>query len=777
MSQHSASRDRSFHLKPALKIVAIACAFVAPADAAETIAAPFELPEVTVVTTTPVGGTGIPLDKYPGNVQTLNYRDLPQDARTLADTLNQAGGSISINDTQGNPYVVDLNYRGFTASPVLGTPQGISVFLDGMRVNEPFGDVVSWDLIPQIAIANVTVVPGSNPVYGLNTLGGAVSLNTKSGFAFPSGEVKATLGSFGRRSLDTEKGGHGENVDYYLATSLYDDRGYAAHNPSKIRQFFGKLGFQNDRADVDLSLMFADNRMNGNQNVPLSTLGNAAQGYSHPDYTNTQSLTLNLRGSLVLNAQNSVTGNVYYRHIAREVFNSNVGNPVATSTNDATCVTTADCPASNLLAEYTQNVYGGNLQWSNNGKLWGKTQVVTIGLNAEYGRTAFTNIGQDAFVDTSGATIGADAFMPQAAIRSNNRRFAIFATDTFDATARLSVTASARYDYASIGLSGTSCTDPNALCNGAAAVSAVPGANTLTDVSGNHNYRRFNPALGLAYQLAPRLTGFGSYAEGFRTPSAIELACADPNSPCTGVPNAFGADPDLKAVVAKTWEAGLRGNLSERLRWRVAGFRSTLNDDIVFNQTNATQGYFANVGQTRRQGIELGLDGKSDRFDYAASLSWVDATFQSPFTLANGSNSACIAANGAGGGCAGVSAQPGDKIPGIPAVTLKLRVGYALTPQTRLKATVQAQGPQYARGDENNQDINGRVPGFATVKLDLSHRFDKKFEVFGGVTNLFNTQYATFGVLGPNNLTTGAAEQFRGIAAPRSVYAGLRALF
>jgi iron complex outermembrane recepter protein len=747
------------------------------AKAADTAPAPFELPEITVVTTTPVGGTGIALEKYPGNVQTINHRDLPHDTRTVAESLNQAAGSITVNETQGNPHVVDLNYRGFTASPVLGTPQGISVFLDGMRVNEPFGDVVSWDLIPQIAIANVTVVPGSNPVYGLNTLGGAISLNTKSGFAFSGGEVKPTLGSFGRRSLDAEKGGHGQNVDYYFATSLYDDRGWAAYNPSKIRQLFGKVGFQNDRADLDLSLMYADNRMNGNQNVPLSTLGNAAQGYSHPDYTNTQSVMLNVRGSLVLNAGNSVAGNLFYRRIARDVFNSNIGETLAGSTNDATCASAADCPASNLLANYTQNVYGANLQWANSGKILGKAQVLTVGLNAEYGNTSFNNNGQNAFVDGTGGTIGADAFLPQATIGSHNRRFAIFATDTFDATDRLSVTASARYDFASISLSGTSCTDANALCDSAASIATVPGTNTLTDVSGNHDYRRLNPSLGVAYQLAPRLTGFGSYAEGFRTPSAIELACADPNAPCTGVPNAFGADPPLNAVVSKTWEIGLRANLSERLRWRVAGFSSTLHNDIVFNQTNAVQGYFSNVGKTRRQGVELGLDGKRDRFEYAASFSWIEATFQSPFTVANGSNSSCIAANGAGNGCAGVMTRPGDTIPGIPALTLKVRAGYALTPQTRVKATVQAQGPQYARGDENNQDINGRLPGFATVKVDVTHRFDKTFEVFGGVTNLFNKQYATFGTLGPNNLTTGSAEQFRGVAAPRSAHIGLRALF
>lgn len=765
------------HRMPAVALACAACALFSHAAHAADTAAAQVLPEIEVVSTSPVGGTGIPLEKFPGNVQIIDRRNIPQDSLTLPDTLNQTIGSMNINDTQGNPYQVDLNYRGFTASPVLGTPQGISVFLDGMRVNEPFGDVVSWDLIPQIAISSITVIPGSNPLYGLNTLGGAVSMTTKSGLDFNGSETRLGMGSFGRRTLDAEHGGHTENTDYYIAASGFKDNGWAAYNPSGIRQLFGKFGWRNDRADLDLSLMYANNRMNGNQTVPLSTLGNAAAGYSHPDYTNTQNFTLNLRGGLALSDVSAFGGNLYYRNIVRDVFNSNIANPVATSTNDPTCVTTANCPGSNLLAHYTQNIFGANLQWSNGDRLLGHSQVLTLGLNAEYGKTTFGNAGQDAIVDSTSATIGVDNFMPQATIQSSNRRFGIFATDTFDTTERLAVTASARYDYASIGLTGTSCTDPNALCNGAATVSTTPGTNTLADVSGNHAYQRLNPAAGMTYQLSSRTTGFANYAEGFRTPSAIELACADPNSPCTGVPNAFSADPDLKAVVSKTFEIGFRGNVSEQLRWRFAAFHSALYNDILFNQTNAVQGYFSNVGKTRRQGVEFGLDGKVNRFDYAMAASWIDATFQSPFTLSNGSNSVCIATNGAGNGCAGVNAQAGDKIPGIPALNLKMRLGYALTPQTRLRATLQAQGPQYARGDENNLDSNGRVPGFATLKLDVSHRLDKTFEVFGGVSNLFNTQYATFGILGSNNLTSGAAEQFRSVAAPRTLYAGVHAWF
>jgi outer membrane receptor protein involved in Fe transport len=744
-----------------------------PARADALPSTQFELPEVRVVSTTPVADTGIPVNQFPGNVQIINQGQLPADASALPDALNQSVGSININDTQGNPYQVDLNYRGFTASPVLGTPQGISVFLDGVRMNEPFGDVVSWDLIPQIAIANITLIPGSNPVYGLNTLGGAISMNTKSGFTFPGTSAKVTVGSFGRASLDVEQGGHAQYTDYYLAASIYNERGWAVYNPSRIRQLFGKVGFQDERLDLDLSMMYADNAMYGNQTVPLSMLSDAAAGYSHPDSTSAQSFMLNLRGNLAVDDNNLLGGNIYYRNIVRDVLNSNISQLVSASDNDPDCATSADCPASNRLAHYTQNVFGGNLQWSNMDKLWGRSQQFTLGANAEYGRTDFSNIGQDAYVDSSFATMGTDPFVQQAQVKSINRRFGVFATDTFAVTDRLSLTGSARYDYATISLAGTSCTASN-LCDNAATVSPRPGVNTLADVSGLHSYRRLNPSLGLTYQLTTGLNGFANYSEGFRTPSAIELACADPSSPCSGLPNAFSSDPDLKAVVAKTYEVGLRGNVGGGLRWRAAAFYSNLDNDIIFNQSNAVSGYFSNVAQTRRQGLELSADGNSKRVDYAVSASWVRATFQSPFTIANGANSSCIAANGAGNGCAGVLAQPGDIIPGIPAVTLKLRLGYKITPQTKVTATLQAQGPQYARGDENNQDINGRVPGFATVRLDLAHQVARSIEVFAGVSNLFNNRHAIFGVLSVNNITTGNAEQFRGVAAPRSFYAGLR---
>ncbi|MET0231775.1 MAG: TonB-dependent receptor plug domain-containing protein, partial [Rhodanobacteraceae bacterium] len=260
--------------------VAIALAFVPlahaqsvpPADKDENVT---ELDLVTVVGVSPVAGTDIEIAKLPYNVQSADDAALQRSqAFDLSDFMNRNFAGVTINQAQNNPLQPDLQFRGFTATPLLGGSEGISVYLDGVRVNEVFGDTVNWDLIPEDAVERMSLMAGSNPVFGLNTLGGALAMNTKSGFAFPGGEAKVTLGSFGRRSLDAEHGGHADNKDYYVATSLYDDRGWAAYNPSRIRQFFGKVGYQSDRADLDLSLMYADNLLNGNQNVPLSTLGN-----------------------------------------------------------------------------------------------------------------------------------------------------------------------------------------------------------------------------------------------------------------------------------------------------------------------------------------------------------------------------------------------------------------------------------------------------------------------------------------------------------------------
>ena len=169
---------------------------------------------IDVVAATPLPGTDLPIDQIPAPVQTASARDLEQSgALDLSDLLNQRLSGVHINQNQENPYQPDVNYRGYTASPLLGTPEGISVYMDGVRQNQPFGDIVAWDLIPKIAISEVALMPGSNPLFGLNTLGGAISIDTKDGLQPARHHDAVSGGSFGRRAGEFEHGGSNSQRD------------------------------------------------------------------------------------------------------------------------------------------------------------------------------------------------------------------------------------------------------------------------------------------------------------------------------------------------------------------------------------------------------------------------------------------------------------------------------------------------------------------------------------------------------------------------------------
>ena len=311
---------------------------------AENRAEVLELPQVRIVGTTPLPGSGIELRNLPANAQIYTSRDLRrQGAASVTDFLEQNAGGVGINSAQGNRYQPDVNVRGFSASPLLGTPQGISVFFDGVRINEPFGDSVNWDLIPQAAISSIQLIPGSNPAFGLNTLGGAVAIYTKSGASEypdkPGGNATLTLGSFGRRTLVAETGGRKGPLDWYGTVNETRERGWALHNTSRIRQLFAKVGWQDDQTDLDLTISAARNRLEGLQTVPQS-FDDTRQPYTWPDTNSNRLAFIALKGSRALSADWLLSGNAYWRAYCNRNVSSNVNddfgpsNPVE-ATNDS----------------------------------------------------------------------------------------------------------------------------------------------------------------------------------------------------------------------------------------------------------------------------------------------------------------------------------------------------------------------------------------------------------------------------------------------------------
>ena len=748
------SRPR-FRCRSAWLIATLAGWLAADGCRAENPAEVLELPQVAIVGTTPLPGSGIALRKLPANVQIYTSRDLRrQGAASVTDFLEQNAGGVGLNSAQGNPYQPDVSVRGFSASPLLGTPQGVSVFLDGVRINEPFGDSVNWDLIPQSAISSIQLIPGSNPAFGLNTLGGAVAVYTKSGASEypdkPGGSVDLGVGSFGRRTLTLETGGRSGPWDWFATGNETLERGWARHNRSRIRQLFAKVGWQDDRTDVDLTLSAANNHLDGIQTLPAS-FDDPRQPYTWPDANANRLGFVALKASRQLADAWLLSGNAYLRSYRNRNLSSNVGG---SDDPDA-------AQASNDAAAIDQLGRGLGLQLSGSAPFFGHANKLAVGVGADEGQARFRRSTQSATFTPDRGTVGIGTFLPETDSDSTTRYLGAYASDSLSLDERWTLTLAGRYNRADIRVADRSGVAPK--------------------LDGAHRYTRFNPALGLTYSPNAAFTAYAGYNEGMRAPTAIELTCADPNAPCK-LPNSFLADPPLKKVVSKTIEVGARGKLGTATNWSAALFRTDLRDDIQFVGSNGVAlnaGYFQNVGTTRRQGLELALSTRAGPFGMSLRYDRIDATYRTGFVENSPSNSSADA-NGA------IAVGRGDRIPGIPRQVLKLRTEADATAQWSVGANALFSSPVQARGDENNRDVHGRIPGYARFALDTRWRAGRNLHLYARIDNVFDRRYANFGILGQNVFTGPAhayaaanpgTEQFIGPGAPRSVSAGLEYIF
>ncbi len=723
--------------------------------AAENPAAELESGEVEVVATTPVPGLGVGLSKVPSSVQGANAKDLRgQDALDATEYLERNFTGVNVNAAASNPYMPDLQYRGFTASPLLGLPQGLSVFVDGVRVNEAFGDVVNWDLIPRNAIASTTLLSGSNPVFGLNTLGGALSMQTKSGFAFPGESARLQGGAWGRRSLEAETGGYREAKDYFVAANASDEDGWRDHSPSRVRQLFMKTGREDARSDIDLSLALAQNSLNGIQALPLSMLGNPRQAYTWPDRTDNDLAMLTLRASRFIDNERLVAGNFYLRDLDQDNFNSNVNDAF----DPAGPSGPTNSEAFNDRYSLRQRMTGAALQLTQDAKLAGGSSRLTLGASVDRGEVRF---GQDrqpaAFSADRGTTdIVYGGFSPTVRLRASNTYYGVYASEQYSPSERWTWTASGRYNLARVSLRDE-----------------LGGA-----LNGDQRFKRFNPGLGAAWNPSGTSTWYASYSEGMRAPSPVELTCADPAAPCS-LPNAFLADPPLKPVIARTVEVGARFAAGEDTRFAVALYRSVLDDDIQFVSSGGAvnAGYFQNIGRTRREGLELGARSAFGALALRAGLSLVRAVYVTPFGINSPNNSSADPATG------DIGVQPGDRIPGVPARSVKLRGDWTLSERASLGLGWNWFDRQYARGDENNRDAHGALPAYSVANLVFKYELGAGWELSAKADNLFDRSYQSFGVLGQNfftgpgntyNPSAPVAEQFRSPGAPRALWVALR---
>jgi outer membrane receptor protein involved in Fe transport len=731
------------------------------AQAADNPAEALEGEDIEVVGTTPVPGLGTPLRDVPSNVQIHGGKEVEgQKAPTAAEFLWRNAGSVSVGDGQGNPYQRDLTFRGFTASPLLGTPQGLSVFLDGVRLNEPFGDVVNWDLVPPGAIASIQVIPGSTPALGLNTLGGAISIFTKSGSSSPGLTLDLTGGSAGRLGADLEAGAAAGNLDGFVAASAVDEKGWARHNPSRVGQLFAKVGHQTDATDLDLSLILAAARLDGTQTLPRSWLADRREAYTWPDQNLNAVAHLHLKGSVFLAREVLLGGSAYFRGLRSRNTASNVNDgydpaaPTSTGFDDRSTTDTRG--------------FGAAVQLTLASALLGLRNQLLLGGAADAGDVRFTQDSRPARLQADRSTVAAGDWTRDTDVGTTTTSLGLYASDTLALAEGLALTLSARLDRARVKIENR-------------------GAPADDALNGGHAFGRLNPSAGLAWTPRPWITAFAGYNEGMRVPTPMELTCADPGAPCK-LPNAFLADPPLRKVVSRTLEAGARGKIGAAGHWSAALFRTRLDDDVQFisdaQSGLVNAGYFANVGQTRRQGLEAEVGARTGAVTWRVVYGLVDATFQAPYRFASAVNSAAVDTDGDGVPDT-VFVRRGNHIPGIPAHGAKARVAWEVTPRITLGGSATWVSSSWARGDENNQDAGGKVPGYALLGLDGSWRVLEAVTVAVQATNLLDARASSLGVLGTNYFTgpgrtfgpaAGAApavEQFRSVGAPRGAWVTL----
>ncbi|OZA99269.1 MAG: hypothetical protein B7X59_04180 [Polaromonas sp. 39-63-203] len=679
------------------------------------------LRQVDVVTQTPLPGVNQRVDRYPGHVQLADDGDIERAHNgNLPEFMNRQMTGVTVNDIQGSPFQVDLNYRGLRLSPLLGTPQGLSAYLDGVRINEPFGDVMNWDMLPEAAISTLALMPGSNPLYGLNTLGGALVMTTKSGLTHKGTEADFSIGSFGR----SRYGGTDWSLSYTQARSNLNGNGL-----------------------LNQSLYEIDRRA----------------GYTFADTTRNRSELVNFNLTQTLSSKDQLSAVVWQRRSRRDASNGDIsgvwtewlegcetaaGSPACSDPNAPGYVTQT---ATFNSSQASQSGAGASFQWSRKEE----RHHITVGSEYTASRVSYDQFSQEGAFD-AGRVAQPDPAAPlvqDVALRGRTSTFSLFATDLIELGRGTHLTISGRWNRTRVS---------NDLGH--------PSPFT----SEAFTYSKLNPAVGATHALNEKLGVFANLSQGTRVPTALELGCADPANPCV-LPTGLQSDPYLKQVVARTMELGFRAKPAAGLKVSGAWFRTASQDDIVFVRSGISQGgYFTNVGQTRRQGLELSARWTQGALQWRADYMYLDATYQSEGELP---------------GPLSTAARPnrfraGTPVAGLPRHVLRWGVDWRASPSVRVGADWLLSGSQVVAGNEDGgRPELGKLASYSVLNARASWQVDPRWQAYVRVSNVLDRRYSSFAAGNLDLFPGGRAVQpgeavnparFVAPGAPRSLVVGVR---
>jgi outer membrane receptor protein involved in Fe transport len=635
-------------------------------------------------------------ERTPVQVDVIDARATPSEPAMAAAALARLPG-VSVSNDQGTRVQPTLDVRGFSLSPVVGVPQGVSVFLDGVRINEPDAQELNFDLIPMDVVEHAELVRGPTALFGKNTLAGALNLFTRRGSATPEIEGSVETGSLGYRAAHVVASGERGGLDGLLLVKGSSEEGYQVRSGAATRQIFATVGRKRESTDVAASVLYAHDRVSEAGSLPESWLPVARRAnYTPGDFFLPDLVQVTLRGvHHVGGAGAELRGNVFGRRNAIEQYNVNVVD-------------------ANNRAFVTNRSFGTTAELELPVRL--STRPLGLTLGGEY---AGNDVTYRLFEEPNAAAPVLPAGCDPATrlcedARVNGNDAALYAQGLLQVTERVSVLASGRGDYVRVPFRDL----------------RAPGN------SGTNTFWRFSPKVGVTYTPSEAFRGYLSIGSGFRAPAALELACASPTAPCP-LPFSLGADPVLNPVVAWNYEAGMDWEPWSWAALDLVGFRMDVHDEIAFVTSRAAAGYFQNIARTRRDGIEGSITVHLPRNLRAfGSYTLLDATYRSRAALASALE--------------GNSVGPGDRFPLSPKHRLTARLEASrLVGGIVLQGTLsmRAVSTQYVRGDEANRTVP--LPGYAIadLRLVLEH---PRVSVSTYVGNLFNRQYAVYGVYGEN---------------------------
>ena len=812
-----------------LKILILCFVFQCLASANEV-----EVEETVVIGLSP--GTNNLLDSFkaPYKAQKIDSSGVELSlANDLPSSLERSVGGVHLTDAQNNPFQKDLSFRGYSSSPLLGVSQGLSIYLRSTRLNEPLGQEVNWDMIPISAVSNLTLISGATPLFGLNSLGGSLSLETKTGFSFDETRVDLSTGSWGRHTANIQHGGNNGRLGYYVNFSYTEEDGWRDLSESELHNVYGALSFRNELISGDVYYLHGNSDLAGNGAVPEALLQQDRDSiFTAPDLTeNKTNLVIAEFDMEFLNGV-EFGFDAFYRKTKTNAFNGdaselslcrlgageflieglreNIGELNGISENaicgganifgadtvddleDAINASAAGLDfdlddvdaeeisgtgllsdsAINNISDREQESYGFSTNFGTSVNLLGLNNTFDTGLAFNEGLARFNSVTELSLLDPltrSTRALGLGTFLNEEAtnVSTRNQIWEAYVNNVIELSDDLLFSIGLKYFYADIEIADRSGERP--------------------ELNGEHQFDRPNYTLGLSYSVSSSVLLYGNYGESSRIPTPIELSCnegvfqvaqsfavqrgQDPDDidfECR-LPNAFVADPPLKQVVAKGFEVGGRVNF-EWLEADLSYHNHTNHDDIIFQSTGRSTGLFANVDETKREGVDFLLRGTFEKFDFGLNYNFLKATFEDELRILS-PNHPFASANGE------VLVSSGDYLPSIPKHQLKVFSTLRVTEKLTLSPGMTFTSKQFLRGDESNQ--LPRLDSYVLFDVSARYRITTGFSWFLKIDNLFDNDYENFGVVGedPSSVIPSIStnpERFLSPGAPRGIWLGLK---